>query len=159
MKLTVFNYKTNLIFLSSFKRVIKEGFRKFRATAKCSIVSQIMTTKKRFIWSLRSDILSHFFDGRNYGSSVRKIKNNGLLRKKKKQRGDSKAKRNKNGWGWRRLKRIGNDDFEKFSQFFQNKRTVTQLLLKGALSKNRPYSFENSIFLVCYDLNPLLFFN
>ena len=29
--------------------------------------------------------------------------------------------------GWRRLKRIGNDDFEKFSQFFQNTRTVTLL--------------------------------
>ena len=31
---------------------------------------------------LRHDILSHFFDGLNYGLSVAKPKNNGLLRKK-----------------------------------------------------------------------------
>ena len=30
----------------------------------------------------RHDVLSHFFDGLNYGSSVVKPKNNGLLRKK-----------------------------------------------------------------------------
>ena len=39
---------------------------------------------------LRRDIVSHFFDGLNYGLSVRKPKNNGLLRKKK-------AKRNEDG--------------------------------------------------------------
>ena len=39
-------------------------------------------------------------------------------KKEKHQRVDSKAKRNKDGWGWQRLKRIGNDDFEKFSQLF-----------------------------------------
>ena len=37
----------------------------------------------------------------------------------KHQRGDSKATRNKDGWGLERMKRIGNyDDFEKFCQFF-----------------------------------------
>ena len=40
-----------------------------------------------------------------------------MLRKKKNQRVHYKAKRNKDGWGWRRLKPIGNDDFEKFSYF------------------------------------------
>ena len=46
---------------------------------------------------LRHDILSHFFDGLNYGLSVGKSKNNGLLREKKHQRVDSKAKMNKDG--------------------------------------------------------------
>ena len=32
--------------------------------------------------------------------------------------GDFKTERNKDGCGWRRVKRIGNDNFEKFSQFF-----------------------------------------
>ena len=45
---------------------------------------------------LRCDILSHFLDDLNYGLSVGKPKkNNGLLGKKKHQRGDSKTKRNK----------------------------------------------------------------
>ena len=64
---------------------------------------------------LRRNILSHFFDGLSHGLSGGKPKTNGLLMKEKNQRGDSKAKRNEDGWGWRRLKRIGNDDLEKFS--------------------------------------------
>ena len=36
----------------------------------------------------------------------------------KRQKGDFETKRNKDGSGWRRLKRIGNNDFEKFSEFF-----------------------------------------
>ena len=40
---------------------------------------------------------------------------------RKHRRGDSRVKRNKDGWGWRRLKRIGKNDFEKLSLFFQNK--------------------------------------
>ena len=40
------------------------------------------------------------------------LKNNGLLTQK------NTKERNKDGRGWRRLKRIGNDDFEKLSQFF-----------------------------------------
>ena len=43
----------------------------------------------------------------------------------KHQRSDSKTKRNEDGGGWRRLKRIENADFKKFSQFFQNTPTVT----------------------------------
>ena len=43
------------------------------------------------------DVLSHFFDGLNCGLSAGKPKNNGLLRRKKNQRVDSKAKRNKDG--------------------------------------------------------------
>ena len=41
----------------------------------------------------------------------------------KHQRGDSKTKRNEDGWRWRRLKRIGNDGFEKFIQFVVSKYT------------------------------------
>ena len=47
---------------------------------------------------LRHDILNHFSDGLNYGLSVRKPKNNGLLRKKNtigmilKQKGTRMAK-------------------------------------------------------------------
>ena len=37
---------------------------------------------KRKLKELRHDILSHFFDGLNYGVSVGKPKNNGLLRKR-----------------------------------------------------------------------------
>ena len=43
---------------------------------------------------------------------------NGLLRKKNTNTDDSKTKRNEDGWGWKRLKQNGNDDFEKFSFFF-----------------------------------------
>ena len=44
------------------------------------------------------------------------LKNNGLLCKEEnQQRGDSKTKMKKDGWGWRRLKTIKNDDCEKFS--------------------------------------------
>ena len=32
---------------------------------------------------------------------------------------DSRANRNKDGQGLRRLKRIGNDDFKEFSHFFK----------------------------------------
>ena len=35
-----------------------------------------------FLKELRRDILSHFFDGLNFGLSVRTPKNNGFLRKK-----------------------------------------------------------------------------
>ena len=38
----------------------------------------------------------------------------------KQQRSVSGAKRNKDGWRWRRFKRIGNENFEKLSQFFSN---------------------------------------
>ena len=64
-------------------------------------------------------ILSHFFDGLNYGESVGEPKTWWFAKEEKHQRVDSKAKRNKDDWGWRRLKQIGNDDFEKFSQFFK----------------------------------------
>ena len=42
---------------------------------------------------LSHDILSHFFDGLNYGSSIGKPKNNGLLRKKN-NKGFIQKKRN-----------------------------------------------------------------
>ena len=43
-----------------------------------------------------------------------------FAKEEKNQRGDSKTKRNKDGRGWTRLKRIRNDYFEKFSKFSQN---------------------------------------
>ena len=42
---------------------------------------------KKMLKELRRDILSHFFDGLNYGLSVVKTKNNGILRKKKTPKG------------------------------------------------------------------------
>ena len=46
----------------------------------------------------RHSILGNFFSGLNCGSSVGKPNNNGLLSKEEKhQRGDSKAKSNKDG--------------------------------------------------------------
>ena len=63
------------------------------------------------------DILSHFFDSLNCGKSAGKPKNNGLLRKK-----NTKGlilKQKEPGWlRMEKIKRIGNDDFEKFSQVF-----------------------------------------
>ena len=56
--------------------------------------------KEFFLYCLKElshHILSHFFDGQNYGLSDAKPKNEGFLREKKHQRGDSKAKRNKDG--------------------------------------------------------------
>ena len=44
----------------------------------CSDLSGVIHPLKE----LRHDILSHTFDGPNFGSSVAKPKNNGLLRKK-----------------------------------------------------------------------------
>lgn len=44
-----------------------------------------------------------------------------LPKEEKHQKSDSRKKRNKDGWGWRRLKRIGNDDFEKFRLIFSKK--------------------------------------
>ena len=73
---------------------------------------------------LRHDILSHFFDVLNYGWKVEKPKIKIVCKNEgEHQRSNSKTKRNKDGWGWTRLKRIGNNDFEKFRYFFQNTRT------------------------------------
>ena len=52
---------------------------------------------------LGHDILSHCFDGLNYSKSVGTRKSNGFPKKKTPK--VSKAKRKKDGWGWRRLKR------------------------------------------------------
>ena len=43
-----------------------------------------------------------------------------VAKEEKHQRVDSKAKRNKNGRGRRRLKRIENDDFESLTNCFSN---------------------------------------
>ena len=67
---------------------------------------------------LRRNILSRFFHGLNYGSSVGKPKINGLPRKKSTKRVHSKLVKR------RRLKRIGNDDFGEASRLFLNTRTM-----------------------------------
>ena len=87
------------------------------------------------------NILSHFFDGLNCSWSPGKPKNNALLRKKH-IRVDSKAKRKKDGWGWRRWKRIANDDFKKFSQFFQNTQMMTYAV--APLNLPRKSTFKSS---------------
>ena len=73
------------------------------------------------------EILSHFFWRPKLRFKCIKNLKKMFANEEKHQSADSKAKRNKDGWGWRRLKRIGNYDFEKFSHFFfffQNTRTV-----------------------------------
>ena len=62
---------------------------------------------------LHHDMLCHFFNGLSCGSDVGKPKNNGFLRIK-----NTKGLIPKQKGTRRRLKRIGNDDFEKFSLFF-----------------------------------------
>ena len=52
-----------------------------------------------FLKKLHQDILSHFFDGLNCGSSVGKPKNNGYANKEKHQRVNSKVKRKKDADG------------------------------------------------------------
>ena len=50
-------------------------------------------------------------------------KRQGFAKEEKHHRSDSREKKNKDGRGWWRLKRIGSDDFEKFSYFFFTKCT------------------------------------
>ena len=59
-----------------------------------SQVSSQDKIKGEYTRKLRHNLLSHFFDGLNYGLSVAKPKNNGLLRKKNTKGGDSRGKRN-----------------------------------------------------------------
>ena len=92
---------------------------------------------------LRHDILSHSFDGLNNGNSVG---NNGLLRKKNSKGVILEQKGTRMG----RLKRIGKDDFENFSQLFskytngdvapikENTRILSPLLIPVSLNPVSP---------------------
>ena len=47
-----------------------------------AVLSLLCLLKMGLLKELRHDILSHFFDGLNYGLSAGKPKNNGLLKRK-----------------------------------------------------------------------------